>query len=572
MQINTMQFSQKTIIEFFDSSQKSFHIPVYQRAYSWEEKEWRTFLNDLNESINGNNNYFYGNILLEIRKKGVEYEIIDGQQRLTTLSIFIRSLLDILDSRVKNGEKLDFKIKEKEKIYFKNNGNKKIRPVDYDRACFDTLIIDGKDNFETNSPSQNRIKDAKVFFKETLKKLPTHLIIKILEKIENTELTCIELIGKKDSALMFELQNNRGKDLTNMEKIKSYFMYQLYVNSNEKETESNIEHVTNIFKSIYLIINDLKIKEDSVLLYHCNAYLGGYEYNIDSIKLALKKSNDKIYWINNFTEELRTTFYNLKKFENTNDLYLNLLKKLGISAYIYPFIIKGYKYIGNNTKKLTDLFHILEIVIFRDDLVNTRADIYSRINEILNKFDGDLEILKQHFKTKFNESYYWGDNRINEILKSGWMYDNKVIKYILWRYEDNLLRTGYKIGNCEITGESIEHISPQNPFNRYQVSDDYEVNEKHSYEQNFIDNYLNCIGNLVLISRSHNSSIGNKPFKEKLDSYIANPILKQQLEIKEFISGDNNNPKWDSVAIKKRKEKIVKFALQNWSFDNVYIS
>ncbi len=79
-----MKFYQKTTLGLFDSSQKSFIIPVYQRAYSWEKEQWGIFLNDLIEQIEGQNNYFFGNILLETVKKDVKYEIMTGQQRITT--------------------------------------------------------------------------------------------------------------------------------------------------------------------------------------------------------------------------------------------------------------------------------------------------------------------------------------------------------------------------------------------------------------------------------------------------------------------------------------------------------
>ena len=103
----------------------------------------------------------------------------------------------------------------------KNGGNIKLRPVDYDRACYDALIVDNKSNFQTNTLSQKRIKKAKAYFSAELDKLSTATVLKILDKIENTDITVIELGSKKDSALMFELENNRGKDLTNMEKIKN---------------------------------------------------------------------------------------------------------------------------------------------------------------------------------------------------------------------------------------------------------------------------------------------------------------------------------------------------------------
>lgn len=95
-----MQFYKKTVFDLFDGSRKQFVIPVYQRAYAWEKEQWTTFLNDLLEQLEGQNNYFYGNILLEADKNiSQKFEVIDGQQRITTLSIFIRALLNVLKEK-----------------------------------------------------------------------------------------------------------------------------------------------------------------------------------------------------------------------------------------------------------------------------------------------------------------------------------------------------------------------------------------------------------------------------------------------------------------------------------------
>lgn len=566
-----MQFSQKTILGLFDSSQKSFVIPVYQRAYSWERTQWDTLLNDLREQIKGNNNYFFGNLLLETIKKDVLYEVIDGQQRLTTLTIFIRSILDILESREKKGEKIETDLDDKKKIYLRNKGNIKLRPVEYDRACFDTVIIEGKKKFEVNTPSQKKIVAAKKYFTKELSKNKTGNLIKILEKLEATELTSIELSSKKDSALMFELQNNRGKDLTNMEKLKSYFMYQMYVYSEPEETETNIEYVSNIFKQLYIIINDFKdLNEDSVLIYHCNAYVKGYAYRtIDDIKDVFKEASDKVNWIKTFSSELHTSFSNMKKLEKSKDKNLKNLRELSIPVFIYPFFIKGYKYFGDDEKQLTNLFHLMEILVFRYYLINSRADIRSRLNEILDSFKGSLSMLKMRLRDKLNESWYWGDDR-SEVYLNDWMYENKVLRYLLWRYEDSIQGKGYSIGNGSIENEQIEHISPQTPSGDEQIESGYEVNDDNEYDEEFKKEYLNCVGNLMLISGSHNSSIGNKPFKNKLTSYNANPLLKQQAEIKTFLIDDKII--WDKEAINKRHEKIINdFAVIEWSFENVII-
>ncbi|TXI91864.1 MAG: DUF262 domain-containing protein [Neisseriales bacterium] len=571
-----MQFRPTTVLGLFDSSQKHFIIPVYQRAYSWDKDQWNIFLNDLREQVVGDNNYFYGNLLLETIKKDIQYEIIDGQQRLTTLIIFIRALLDILKKRSATETEVETKIDfdSKEKIYLKNGGNIKLRPVEYDRACFDTLIIEGKSKFETATPSQKRIESSKKHFATELEKLSTGDLLKILDKLESTELTCIELSGKKDSALMFELQNNRGKDLTNMEKIKSYFMYQMYVYSPEEETETNIEFIASVFKLIYLIINDLKINEDSVLIYHCNAFIKGYPYRtIEDIKEVFKNSpdKDKVKWIKDFVNELHTSFSNIKKMENSKLPYLQDLRELSIPAFVYPFVIKGYKYYNDKEDYLNTLYNILEVVVFRYTLISSRADFISRLNEILLAYSGDLDKLRTHFKTKLNDAYYWGDNRTKEFL-NGYMYENPVLHYLLWKYEESIQNRGYSIGNGAIENEQIEHISPQNPTNGEPIATGYDVDENNKYTEGFAEKELNCLGNLMLISGSHNASIGNKPFSEKLVSYQSNPLLKQQAEIVDFADKDKKPDKWGKIEIDKRHEKIVSnFAIPKWSFDNIKI-
>lgn len=561
-----MDFYRKTTLGLFDSSQKSFMIPVYQRAYSWEKEQWNEFLNDLLEQIEGNNNYFYGNILLETIKKDVLYEIIDGQQRITTLSIFIRAILNVLKERKDEDELRGFDFQVKESIFLKNNGNIKLRPVEYDRACYDALIVDNAESFQTCSPSQKRIKEARKHFMTELNKLPTSKILQILSKIESTDLTVIELGGKKDSALMFELENNRGKDLTNMEKIKSYFMYQMYVYSTPEETESNIENISNIFKLIYLTINDLKnINEDSILLYHNYAYIKGYTYRtLEDLKEVFKKSKDKINWIKAYISELHTTFSNMKKFERTNDYFAKRLKELGVPAYVYPFIIKGYKYFSENNTKLSALFNILEIITFRAKLINSRANIQERLNTILLEFRGNLISLNEQVDRKLNEAWYWGDANVKNYL-NGSMYGNNVINYLLWQYEDSIQNKGYKIKKFSLEKEQIEHISPRTPTDRELLASGYEVNETNEYSEEFIAKYLNSLGNLMLISGSHNASIGNKPFTEKLESYKKNPLLNQQAEIKEF----TNDNTWKIESIRKRHKIIVEVALKKWSFSEL---
>ena len=149
------------------------------------------------------------------------------------------------------------------------------------------------------------------------------------------------------------------------------------------------------------------------------------------------------------------------------------------------------------------------------------------------------------------------------------MYGNKVLNYLLWEYEDSIQNKGYSIKNFSLENEQIEHISPQTPTDDEPISTGYDVNEDNEYSEDFISKHLNSLGNLMLISGSHNASIGNKAFNNKLNSYKANPLLNQQAEIKDFVTIENDSVFWKTESIEKRHKKLVDFAIGKWSFDNV---
>jgi hypothetical protein len=120
-----------------------------------------------------------------------------------------------------------------------------------------------------------------------------------------------------------------------------------------------------------------------------------------------------------------------------------------------------------------------------------------------------------------------------------------------------------------IDKEQIEHISPQVPPNGQAIESGYDVDVNNQYSDDFISNKLNCLGNLMLISGSHNASIGNKPFEEKFTSYSKNPLLNQQAEIKVFSKNESGKQIWKEESINERHKKIVDFAIITWSFDSV---
>ena len=161
-------------------------------------------------------------------------------------------------------------------------------------------------------------------------------------------------------------------------------------------------------------------------------------------------------------------------------------------------------------------------------------------------------------------------------LYSGYFYGNRVDNYFYWQYEMYRNRkngydapSGIKYSDI-VRSENIEHIAPRTPTNGDPVANGYGVYVDAVAPENGIESgqWLNSIGNLMLISESHNKSIGNCPFKDKLDSYKASP-LRQQLEIEEFAASRDGKLVWDLEAIKKRKDAMIKAAMEIWSLDKI---
>lgn len=560
----------KESIKRFFEGEKQYTIPVYQRAYSWEETQWSIFLEDLQEATKGDNNYFFGNILLEKLTNSETNDIIDGQQRITTIIIFARAICNILKIRAEK-EKLNSKIENNEFIkyieedYLINRSKPKLEVVEYDKEYFKDFIINNYNKKHApQTPSQNRIKEAKEFFEKSLNKLETKDILAIFEAMQKSEILSIPFASKKDSVLMFELQNNRGKNLTNMEKLKSYIAYQVYTYCDKENSELKLNDITKIFEEIYRLINDIKISEDDLLNYF-NISKFGFQYRENDNTLNYKKElknepvDKKINWIEKYIRELKNAFVDFKKFEEYKSIYKDYLQYLDVWA-MYPFILKAYSLFRDDENSLNQVFKLLEIIAFRHRLIRTSANLASRLNEVLRNFN-NIENLFNGLKDICDNKWYWRDEVIVNSLSHIYDENPTILPYLLMRYE-NYLRNkktqtkGYKFELKGIQNIQIEHISPL-------TKDVAKLNSGYcEYDDEFYDKYLNCIGNLLLIDGSHNGSIGNKPFAEKLKSYEKSPLLQHQ-EVKSFVVNENS---WDKEAIDKRHEKLKKFVLETWSF------
>lgn len=386
-----MQSQYQPIEQFF---KHCYTIPLYQRAYSWEKEQWDQFLADLEEVTRGGNKYYFGNVLLESLEDQRHIDIIDGQQRITTILIFIRALHNVLAERVKRGEKLQQDVSEEDFLkYLREDfliarNIPKLQAVKYDDPYFQGMIIidDKAMRSDPSTPSQERISGAKTFFLNHLNKCATPHVLNLLNKVKNAIVWRTEFKSKKDSVLMFELQNNRGKTLTHMERLKSYLAYQIYTYSpDQASAEEKLKQIASIFEDIYRMLNDIKVwGEDEILrFFNISYFKQGYGYNENDDNANYKHElhnppdnpnptqKDKLAWIENYAKELRNAFADFREFCRLESPYRDSLLELDANP-VYPFIFKAYRIFRNAPEKQTlleQVFKTLEVIAFRHKLI-----------------------------------------------------------------------------------------------------------------------------------------------------------------------------------------------------------
>jgi len=542
-------------------------VPNYQRAYSWdiskkkeEKKQVETFLIDLEEYSRSSRNtsYYFGHFLFKSLEND-KYHIIDGQQRLTTIIIFLSALFKRLkEIRQLNESELELIediLIRRDKAHFST--------VAYDDFFFKSYIIKQSELYRESltTASSKRLADAFDYFNKCLEYKDELYITNMIEVVTNAKCTTHEVSNEAEAIQMFIFQNNRGKKPSNLEIIKAMFMYHIHLYSTKDEVEIILEDMQERFTNIYTKISNIEnyVDEDDVLNYTMRVH-----FNSIWEDGSLKRFNEilgkgcSVDFIKSFTESLSMSFEYLSAFfhqDQKNNLKFHSLITLGGIGIALPFVIKAYKF-NISIQDKEKLFEALESIMLRDKLIGTRADIRSRISYVYENFTVEkpsidliieqIDYLKNVKRKEDWWSSYWNDENLDEALNGN--IHRSIAKFLLWKYEvelSKLGKSGYKISRFDdIEFPHLEHIAPITEPN----TKPHGYNE---YSEEFINQYLNCIGNYLLISQSHNCSISNSIFEDKLADY---KYLNQQVEIRDFI---DNGKLWDIEAINKRKNKII---------------
>ncbi len=537
-----------------------YTIDFYQREYRWGEQQISDLLSDLESAFfnnyeEGDNRvkvesygyYFLGSIVKTI-KEGKNY-IVDGQQRLTTLTlllIFLRNLQKEQNRTEDNSVNIDLMILSS--IYGRKSFNIE-DPEDPDRNnCMDALFNDNEFDINGTSESiQNIVKCynyIKLIFSEALQDVALpHFIEWLSHKVQLIE---IVTSTDDDAYFIFETMNDRGLSLTPVEMLKGYLLANIEITSDQQE-------MNLLWKKWILKLKDIEKEEDSNFIKAW--FRAKYANSIrEAKKGAIKKDFGKIgsefhKWFREQEERIRgeksVKDFISHEFDKFAKYYFLIRKASKVFTPGYEYIY--YNAVNNFTlqyplilaplkteddedtifKKIRLVSGYIDIFIARR-VVNYRTLRYSSIlYTIFNLIKEIRNLDVKSLANKLTESINKMDESFDAVMKFKLRRGNKrFVKPLLARMTYHIEKKSMKESNYEnyISREikkpfEIEHIWGNN----YDQHKDEFLSEDEflDYRQNF--------GNLILIPRGFNQSLGADTYENKVKAYFGQNLLAQSL-------------------------------------------
>lgn len=584
-----MENGQKKLKELFDG-RKVFSIPDYQRAYAWDKvRQLPDFLEDIENQSLGRD-YFLGTILFQERDEKMQgydvIDVVDGQQRITTIIIFMKALLDELGNRLSADEFVDKGLDLVTETYIKSRNRSKLNAISPDNEFFQKYVLEDQDGADyITTPSQRRLYNAKEFFAEALAEKSVDELLELKTKLDShTKVLTYSVKDTAEATLIFETTNDRGKGLTHLEKIKSFLMYKTYLATGE-DVDIHLRSIQERFTEIYRELEqfDDKLSEDSALQYHCIAFerwtdKSDYQQPVNYIRRKINplinanKKDEALSFIDRFSRELKETFTILRLLMQSQSGGFRDLVCLDRLSTFYPLLIKAYKLDTTPTKANFNLTcKYLEMYSFR---------VFSIQQSRSNTGQPALFGAARDFAGKFTPLYdkltaLISYHSPNKFFKENLQYTNfyqymhsKDMSYLFWKYENHLRQTEQPIcadmsereyrDATKRTNLTIEHIAAQNPEALGIVRD---ASILPNLTEEFLEDHINRLGNLTFDPASANASKGNSDIQLKNSNYFKKAPYKTQNELDSFIADD----KWGVKSIDAREKKIIKFCLQRWN-------
>ena len=528
---------------------KQYVVPLFQRSYSWKEKNWDTLWNDIMDLYETEppRNHFMGSIVnmpaSSLPQDINKYLLVDGQQRLTTIFIILAILKDF--AREEKNQSLADEITNTLLVnqYKSNLDHYKLMPTQIDRETFKRII-------DNNTPiPDGPIKDAYMFYDKKLRNGNYNL-----QKIKNIIIGKLSIISialdiDDNPYLVFESLNAKGRSLTQADLIKNYFFMQIHQDEQEDMYKKYWEPMEKAFGE----------KDLSEFIRHFLMLNGGLVKQTDVYYELKDKVNS-----NNAFDYLRdlntySDYYKCIKmpeeYEHNDKLKERFIRLNNIEVTTaYPVLLFFYGEFANRKLPLNEFIDVLDTL---ENYLIRRFICNYKTNTLNKTFASALSAIttpngssySEKFKLYLSKKGYPKDDEFSEEFKTAKLYGGgdrqSKTKFILGTIENSY---GHK-ETVKTDNLSIEHIMPRSLSEWWQnhLGDNWEKIQ---------ENYLDTIGNLTLTG--YNSELSNANFPQKRNIY-----LHSHLELNKYFEKIQN---WKKEQILERATSLLNDALKIWPF------
>lgn len=561
-----MQAINKNFLQFLEGVDKRFSIPVFQRNYDWQREHCEQLFNDLLDIIKFNfRSHFLGSLVyvFDESKPGFELLIIDGQQRIATLSILLLALHNLLENNEiqSRSESLSEQIRDTYLIdkYAQEGKKIKFEPVKEDNEAYLKLFKNNSEEFIKNS----NITINYQYFVDRIKR-SNLLADDLFEAIKKLTIVDIRLDSNHDDPqLIFESLNSTGLNLTQSDLVRNFIL--MGKNKSEQKRlhedhwliiEKNTGDQVDSFVRDYLTLKERIIPNKNKIYISFKKHVKK-EYSNDDIESLLKE-------LKRYSQYYQRIIFPLDDKSKIN-VVLKRINKLDITVS-YPFLLEVFSYHDDKVIDDETLVNILDTIVsfaFRRLICNVPTNalnkMFATIGRDIQKYPdfkvNYFEIFKHILINKKYSQRFPTDEEFSEILVTRDIYNlqSKNKLHLLERLENYDNKERVKVEELLNEGDlNIEHIMPQTltPSWKAALGDNWDE---------IYNKYLNTLGNLTLTG--YNTKMSNKPFLEKRD--MEKGYEDSSLALNKYLRTLEN---WNEETIIERANQLTSTALKIWTY------
>lgn len=559
-----MEGKAQQLIQYFDGSDKRFIIPLYQRNYDWKEENCEQLFRDLMKlHKSGRESHFFGSIVSSSPQGSEDRYIIDGQQRITTISLLLAALVNAY----KEGEIEATDKRLVEKIFkrylvdeFEEDERKvKLKPIKKDMQAFDAVLFKDKSQYVKGS---NVTRNYEFLYDKAVKSGLT--LDELFDTIKRLKVINILLDEKDDAQLIFESLNSTGLDLSEADKIRNYLLmslspeeqddlYSRYWNPIEEYTDYN----PSAFVRDYLTMKQGRIGRTDKIYFIFKEYAESQSF--DREKLMEDMHHYAVIYSHLNKAEIGTDKLNSK---------WRQLQTLD-PAVAYPYFMALFDYArrtGLSEKEIYRILDVIESYWARRIICNLPSNALNKVfatlhreimNLIKNSREGSsplyFDVLVYSLSKRIGSAIFPSDEEVKENFATRQIYKMppKARMFFLERMENRDSNERHDVVKELIESTiTIEHIMPQ------KLSEKWKQELGNDWER-IHQQYLHTMANLTLTG--YNSQYSNLPFSEKRE--MKNGFKDSAFRLNNYLKLCE---KWTEAELIERQKELFSVCIGLW--------